>query len=161
MQEIAHLIISSTSLDFIMAARVLLLVALTGLFAAGWNSDCPQAADPTLAAVVHRPEFQSVAGEFREERKVSGVSQSATVSAEFDTAAIVLPELIAPGTYRVVDGNGRVGWITIAPGAQAAVAINEPKPFYNSQSESGCWYFIRVTAAPVIAVPQTGDAVRR
>lgn len=144
-----------------MAARVLLLMALTGLFAAAWNSDCPEAAN-SLQAFTTRPwESKTIVGEHGEEWMVSEISQTIAISRELDPSAVLVPTLIASGTYRVVDAEGRVGWITIPAGDQSAFTIDEPKPFYNSQSESGCWYFIRVTAAPLIAAPQTGDAVLR
>ena len=144
-----------------MAARVLLLMALTGLFAAAWNSDCPETANSLQAFTTRPPESKTIVGEYGQEWMVSEISQNITISQEFDPSAVSLPELIAPGTYRVVDAQGRVGWITIPAVDQSAFAIDEPEPFYNSQSESGCWYFIRVTAAPLIAAPQTGDAVLR
>lgn len=144
-----------------MAARVLLLIALTGLFAAAWNSDCPEAANSLEAFTIRPPESNPVVGKHGQERMVSEISQTITISQEFDPSAVSLPELIAPGTYRVVDAQGRVGWITIPAVDQSAFSIDAPEPFYNSQSESGCWYFIRVTATPLIAAPQTGDAVLR
>jgi hypothetical protein len=148
-------------LEFIMAARVLLLMALTGLFAAAWNSDCPEAANSLQAFTIRPPESKAVVGEHRQEWMGSEISQTITLSQEFDPSAVSLPELIAPGTYRVVDSQGRVGWISIPAVDQSAFAIEEPESFYNSRSESGCWYFIRVTAAPLMAAPQTGDTVLR
>ena len=92
---------------------------------------------------------------------VSEISQAITISPEFDLAAVSLPERIAPGTYRLVDAQGRVGWITIPAADQSALTTGEPEPFYNSQSASGRWYFIRVATAPLIADPQTRDAILR
>ena len=144
-----------------MAARVLLLIALTGLFAAAWNSDCPEAASSPQTFTTRPPESKAVLGEHGDEWMVSEINQTIAISREFDTSAVLLPTLIAPGTYRVVDAEGRVGWVTIPAGDQSAFAIEEPAPFYKSQSQSGCWYFIRVAVAPLIAAPQTGDAVLR
>lgn len=144
-----------------MAARVLLLMALTGLFAAAWNSDCPEAANSLRASVARPSNPEIVAGEDGRELMVLEVSQSITISREFDPSAVSLPELIAPGTYRVVDAQGRVGWITIPADSQLALTTDEPEPFYASQSESGRWYFIRVAAAPLMAAPQIGGAVLR
>lgn len=144
-----------------MAARVLLLMALTGLFAAAWNSDCPEGENSIQAFTIRPPESKAVVGEHGQEWVVSEISQTITISQEFDPSTVSLPELIAPGTYRVVDAQGRVGWVSIPAVDQPAFAIAEPEPFYNSQSESGCWYFIRVAAAPLMAAPQTGDAVLR
>ena len=144
-----------------MAARVLLLMALTGLFAGAWNSDCPKAVNSLQEFTTRPPESKTIVGEHGQEWMVSEISQTITISREFDTSSVLLPALITSGTYRVVDAEGRVGWITIPVGDQSAFTIDEPKPFYSSQSEFGCWYFIRVTAAPLIAAPQTGDAVLR
>ncbi len=144
-----------------MPARVLLLIALTGLFAAAWNSDSPQAANSPFASSVVRPESKSYAAEDSQEWNVSEVSQSVVISHEFDQLAVSLPESIAPGTYRVVDAQGRVGWVTIPINDQPETTIGKPEPFYTSQSETGRWYFIRVDAAPIIAATQTGSAVLR
>ena len=152
---------SQTLLDFIMAARVLLLMALTGLFAAAWNSDCPEATSSLQASATSPPESKTVVGANDQEWMVSEISPTITISREFDPTEVLLPKLIVPGTYRVVDAEGRVGWITVPAGDQSEFTIDEPEPFYNSQSESGRWYFIRVTTAPLIAAPQTGDAVLR
>ena len=144
-----------------MAARVLLLMALTGLFAAAWNSDCSEAANSFRASTIRSPKSKTVAGERGRKLMVSEISQALTISPEFDLAAVSLPELIAPGTYRLVDAQGRVGWITIPAADQSALTTGEPEPFYNSQSASGRWYFIRVATAPLIAAPQTPDAILR
>lgn len=144
-----------------MAARVLLLMALTGLFAAAWNSDSPDAANSPLVSSVVRPESQPVAAGYGQEWHVSDVSQTVTISHEFDHFAVSFPESITPGTYRIVDAEGRVGWMTIPVGDQPESASNKPEPFYTSQSETGRWYFIRVEAAPIIAAPHTGGSVLR
>jgi len=144
-----------------MAVRLLLLMTLTGLFAAAWNSDSPQAATPSLAAAVRRPDPKSVAVGLQQEWKASQVSQSVVISHEFGQLAVALPESIAPGTYRVVDPQGRVGWVAIPVEDLPSSAVDEPKPFYISQSEAGGWYFIRVEAAPVMAAPQTSGSVLR
>lgn len=144
-----------------MAARVLLLMALTGTFAAAWNSDSPEAATSRLASAARRPESKSVAPEYSPEWKVSEVSQAVTFSREIDLSTLSLPKSISAGTYRVVDAQGRVGWVTIPANSQSTPTAEESEPFYSSRSEVGRWYFIRVDAAPIIAAPQTGDAVLR
>lgn len=152
---------SQTPLEFIMAARVLLLMALTGLFAAAWNSDCPESATSLQASTTRLPESKTVLAEHGQELMVSEVSQAISISPELDLSADLLPVLIAPGTYRVVDAQGRVGWVTIPADNRFSFTTNELEPFYASQSESGRWYFIRVDVAPLIAAPQTGGEVLR
>ena len=133
-----------------MAVRVLLLMALTGLFAAAWNSDGPAPANSLRASAIRASESQTVAAEHRHELLVSEVSQTITISPKLDLSAVALPELIAPGTYRVVDAQGRAGWVTIPADDRSAFATDGPQPFYTSQSASGRWYFfIRVDAIPV------------
>lgn len=144
-----------------MAVRVLLLMALTGMFAAAWNSDCPKAATSLLTSTVISENSELVTGDYNHEWMVSADSQAITISREFDRFAVSLPESIAPGTYRVVDTQGRVGWMTIPIVDEFALSSDEPESFYTSRSETGHWYFIRVDAAPIIAAPQTGDAVLR
>jgi hypothetical protein len=144
-----------------MAARVLLLMALTGLFAAAWNSDSPQAAAAPQSSLARIPEFENVADELHEGLIVSQTSQVITYSLEFDLAGVSLPELIAPGTYRVIDVQGRVGWMTIPVADQTTIPNDEPETIYTTQSESGRWYFIRVATAPTTTALQTGRAVRR
>lgn len=159
--KVAYRNLSLAPLDLIMAARMLLLMALTGVFAAAWNSDSPEAATSRMASMTRRPEFKSVAEEYRQEWKVSEVSQSVMISREFDLSTVSLPDSIASGTYRVVDFLGRVGWMTIPVNDRSPSTIDDAQPFYSSQSETGRWYFIRVEAAPIIAAPQTDGAVLR
>lgn len=144
-----------------MAARVLLLFAVTGLFAAAWNSDHPDSATSRLASAPSRAKLPPHAATARGDLMVSKSIQVAGLSSEFEPSAIPLPTTITAGTYRIVDAQGRVGWITIPAEGRSEVAAGEPQPLYLSQSETEHWYFIRVQPAPVIAAPQTSDAIRR
>jgi hypothetical protein len=148
-------------LDFIMAARVLLLMAFTGLFAAAWSSDSPEAATTTLAAHARRSKFKLVSEVTRSNRLASESRQAVTYSSEFDLSTVPLPERIPSGTYRVVDAQGRVGWVAIPADNQAAPTANEPERFYSTESAAERWYFIRIDAAPLIAVPKTGETALR
>ena len=142
-----------------MAVRVILLIACTGLFASAWSADRPAAAAPQMAAESRQlPERPAVA-----ERSlvVAEVGRAVSVSTELDVSLVSPPELIAPGTYRVVDTQGRVGWMSIPADNSPERAATEPQPVYSSESASGRWYFIRVEAAPVIASPPEATAVLR
>lgn len=144
-----------------MAARVLLLMAFTGLFAAAWNSDSPAAATTKLAIKVRQSERKLISEDQHWPRFVSETSRAITYSSEFDLSTVRLPERIPSGTYRVVDGQGRVGWITIPADDAATPTAGEADRFFLSESEAGRWYFIRIDAAPLMAVPKTGETVLR
>jgi len=144
-----------------MAARVLLLMALTGLFAAAWNSDRPSVTSAIQPSALRSMETKVIGRVDAQKRIDSKPSQSIADSQEFNPSSVTLPVWIAPGTYRVVDTQGRVGWITIPPVRQNAFTTDEPEPFYASQFESERWYFIRVDPVPLVSVPQkTGTVLR-
>jgi hypothetical protein len=97
-----------------MAVRILLLIVVTGLFATAWNSDRPEAAMRRLASDSRPlPERPASVEIDRDSLMVAEVGHAVSVSAELDVSIVVPPELIAPGTYRVVDAQGRVGWMSI------------------------------------------------
>ncbi len=147
-----------------MPARVLLLITVTGLFATAWSSDHPQAATRQLAsAIAALPERPSSVQSVEHTLAVTEIGHAVSISAELDTSITVLPELISSGTYRVVDAQGRVGWLSVPleNNNSPERAATEPQPVYFSQSASGRWYFVRVEAAPVIASPLEATAVRR
>ena len=147
-----------------MAARVLLLITVTGLFATAWSSDHPEAATRQLAsAAVVLPERPSSAQSVEHTLTVTEIGHAVSVPAELDTSIAMLPELISPGTYRVVDAQGQVGWLCIPLDNDISPerAATESQPVYSTESASGRWYFIRVEAAPVIASPLGSPAVRR
>ena len=145
-----------------MAVRVLLLIAFTGLFATTWNSDRPAAAAPLLAADTrHLPDRPAAVESLHRSLIVAEVGRAVSVSAELDVSSVSPPELISPGTYRVVDAQGQVGWMSIPADNSPERAATEPQPIYSSESANGRWYFVRVEAAPVIASPLEATAGRR
>lgn len=145
-----------------MAVRVLLLIVVTGLFATAWNSDRPEAATRRMASDSRPlPERPASAENDRGSLMVAEVGRAVSVSSELDVSIVVPPELIAPGTYRVVDAQGRVGWMSIPVNNSPEYAGVEPQPIYSHETAKGQWYFIRVEAAPVIASPLEATAVRR
>ena len=145
-----------------MAVRVLLLIGFTALFATAWNSDRPAAATPRLTADTrHVPDRPASTKKTDGSLAVSEVGQIISMSAELDVSIVSPPELISPGTYRVVDAQGRVGWMSIPADNNPERAATEPQPIYSSESAHGRWYFVRVEAAPVMASPPEATAVRR
>lgn len=145
-----------------MAVRVLLLISFTGLFAAIWGSDGPGIAGPMLASETQRlPDGPVAVEDIRRTLDVPEVGRAVTITPEFNRSLVTLPEAITAGTYRVVDAQGQVGWMTISTDEQFATADVEIKPLYSSESAHGRWYFIRVEAVPIIASPQAGTAVQR
>ena len=145
-----------------MAVRILLLIAVTGLFATAWSSDRPESSTRRLASDSHPlPDRPSVAESVQRSLVVAEVGRAVSVSAEFDVSIVLLPELISPGTYRVVDAQGRVAWMSIPVDNNPERAATEPQPIYSTESAIGHWYFVRIEAAPVIASPPEATAVRR
>ncbi len=145
-----------------MAVRILMLIAVTGLFATAWSSDHPVAATRRLAAETRlRPDLPRPVENAQQSLVVAEVGRAVSVSTEFDVSVALLPELISPGTYRVVDVQGRVAWMNIPTDNNPERAATEPQPIYSTESTSGRWYFVRVEATPVIASPPEATAVRR
>ena len=145
-----------------MAVRVLLLIVCTGLFASAWNSDRPAEAAQRLAANTRcLPDRPSAADENQISLVVAEVGRAVSASTEFDVSVVLLPELISPGTYRVVDAQGRVAWMSIPVDNNPERAATEPQPVYSTESTIGRWYFVRVEAVLVIASPPEANAVRR
>lgn len=145
-----------------MAVRVLLLIACTGTFAIAWSSDRPEASTRWLVSDNRPlPVRPSAAENFQGSLRVAEVGRTVSVSAELDLSIVVPPELIASGTYRVVDAQGRVGWTSVPVNNSPEHAGIEPQPIYSHETANGHWYFIRVEAAPVIASPLEATASRR
>lgn len=149
-----------------MAARVALLLAFTVFFAVAWESD-QKAEAKVLAAKMRLPEKPALAQESRHTIVISEVSHRVVISSESDFSKCALPEGIIPGTYRVVDGKGSVGWVMIPYEVESqevrADAKSESKnlDFYSSQTSDGRWYFIRAEDAPLIASPRGENSVLR
>lgn len=150
-----------------MAARVALLLAFTGIFAVAWESD-RSSVTITLAAKVRLPERPPLIQEVRRDPVISQISRGITISSESDFSRCVLPDGILPGTYRVIDEQGAVGWTTIQSGdgsqedaSRADKGSQKTVDFFVSQSPKGRWYFIRIEAAPALATPQTDHPILR
>lgn len=137
-----------------MAARILLLFAATGLFAAAWDSDRPLrvATDGDLVPqLLNRPAHQ---GPAVSAVPLSKSSANVAISSEFDPGRMTLPASMAPGTYRVIDARGRVGWLSV-PGPENLPTPSHTQPaVYTSRSDHGDWFFIRIDPAPMIAAPR-------
>lgn len=145
-----------------MAVRVLLLIACTGLFATAWSSDRPEAATRRLTSESRSlPVLPSPFENVQRSLVVAEVGRAVSVSTELDVSIVLLPELISPGTYRVVDAQGRVAWMSIPVDNNPERAATEPQAMYSTESASGRWYFIRVDSALVIASPPEATAVLR
>ena len=149
-----------------MAARVALLLAFTSFFAVAWESD-QKAEAKAIAAKAGRSDQTLFAQEATREIVISQVSRGIAISSESDFSQCLLPDGIRPGTYRVVDDRGSVGWTTIFPDrdlldgpANADVEMKKVELF-TSQSSAGRWYFIRVEAAPVMASPREEHSILR
>lgn len=144
-----------------MAARVALLIAFTGFFASIWGSDRP----PTPASVTAQrlPNRPSMIEDIRESLVVSPVSRGLVISSESDFTNCVLPEGLPSGTYRVIDEQGRVGWLSLPADDKATdrSVTQSAEDVYVRRSPKGRWHFIRIAAAPVIAANPEDQPVRR
>ncbi len=150
-----------------MAARVALLMAFTGLFAAAWSSDQPPTAAVVTGANARRPpDRPAIVEDIRRPLSISPVRRGVAVSSEADFSDCVLPEGIQPGRYRVIDEQGSVGWLTLPADTTDDVRAGGPvasqsENFYVSQSTRGRLYFIRVEAAQDITAIPAEQPVRR
>ena len=113
----------------------------------------------------------SLSRDFQESRRdpiISQISRGIAISSESDFSRCVLPDGILPGTYRVIDERGSVGWTTIQSGdgsqedaSRADQESQKSADLFVSQSPKGRWYFIRIEAAPSLATPQVDHPVLR
>ncbi len=124
-----------------MAARVLLLLTCTTLFAAAWESDRPRTA-------------RSVAFGVRRQRELN------VTSPDTDFSRCVIPVDLVQGQYRVIDSHGQVGWLIVPPADDQETVRLRPD-VVTSQSAQGRWHFIRVTDANVIATTPAKTSSRR
>lgn len=149
-----------------MAARVALLLAFTGFFAVAWESD--QKAEAKILLTKSRLPEKPILGQKKQlEMTTFQVGQGLIISSESDFSGCTIPEIIVPGTYRIVDAKGAVGWITIPERylilGNTSEGSDQPekRDFFTSQTSGGRWYFIRTEAAPVIAAPQAENSILR
>ena len=150
-----------------MAARVALLLAFTGIFATAWESD-RSPVTTMLAAKPRLPERPPLIQEARRDPIISQISRGIAISSESNFSRCVIPDGILPGTYRVNDERGSVGWTTIHSGdgsqedaSRADKGSQKTADLFVSQSPKGRWYFIRIEAAPSLATPQVDHPVLR
>ena len=120
-----------------MAARVALLILVTGLFAALWSGD-----HPDQSAQVRRPSKQEIRLDY--DREPSSNQSLSLSQSEF---AAPLPEGITAGTYLVADRFGGTRIRVVLNGeVGSVVAIPEQKlvNHYSVESRRGRWHYVRI-----------------
>ncbi len=132
-----------------MAARVALLILVTGLFAAIWSGD-----HPDQLAQARRQSKQEIRFDYDRE---SGTNQS--ISSSGSQFAAPLPEGISAGTYLVADrlGSTRIRVVTKGDvGAMVAVPSEKRVNHYSVESRDGRWHYIRIesSSSDQAAVPE-------
>ncbi len=128
-----------------MNARVFLLLLVTGLFMAAWNSD--QAAEQQFLAQRAQRRAAMAVVESDVPRTVpaaiAALSQpqlTSHVAVPTPVVSQFRPDGMAGGTYRAVSESGVTFELTVANGAEVPV-----REFYVADSPQGQrWYFIRV-----------------
>ena len=133
-----------------MAARVALLILVTGLFAALWSGD-----HPDRLASAQRPPKQEIRLDYDREP-----SPSQSLSSPVSQIAPPLPDGIAEGTYLVADRFGGTR-IRVVPKGEAGSLVEVPGrkliSHYSVESNQGRWHYIRIepTAGDQAAVPES------
>ena len=134
----------------IMAARVALLLLVTGLFAALWSGD-----HPDQLAQGRRPSKQEIRLDYDREPVTNQV-----ISLSGTQIVAPLPQGIAAGTYLVADqlggtrirvvSKGEVGSVIEVPGQKI---VNH----YSVETRHGRWHYIRIeqSASGQAAVPES------
>jgi len=128
-----------------MNARVFLLVVVTGLFMAAWNSD--QEAEQQFLA--QRAQLRAAATLAQADNAMPGIDSShvqtvirhpATVTPVRPVVSQFRPDGLAAGSYRAVGENGVTFELTVESSANAT-----KREFYVADSPAGVrWYFIRL-----------------
>jgi hypothetical protein len=151
--------------------RLLLLVAVTALFARTWSVNSGRHVDSVSRA---RPAVSQNLGPWHSihpvrrpviaTQPVSITTQHAVQGEEIwtvETSPIALPDGIAPGLYRVVDDAGRVARLEIAGGQQRGAGSHSvPADFHMTTIGGRRWYFIRLQPTTVTgAIRQVPAAV--
>jgi hypothetical protein len=121
----------------IMAARVALLILVTGLFAALWSGD-----HPDCVANAVQPMKQKIRMDY--ERKPS---DDHSISLRQTRMTPPLPEEVAAGTYLVADQFGRTCTLIVSP-QEVKSEIEVPERailnHYSFESNEGRWHYIRI-----------------
>lgn len=132
-----------------MNARVFLLLIVTGLFMAAWNSD--QAAEQQfLAQRAQKRAAMAVVESDRHGMSTPSVGQNshhAQLTAHIPESHTAVcrfqPDGMAAGVYRAVSETGVTFELTVT-----AAASQTPREFYVADSPDGRrWYFVRIQTA--------------
>lgn len=160
-----------------MAARVLLLFAFTGLFATAWSFDQPpvsatglaKRADVLPAVVTHAQAVDQVDVVPADSKRIEPILEVRPVTnvanlKQLDVSLCKLPDGITPGSYRVVDQQGRTGWMSLTLDdltSQGMLSGADSFDMYVSREDRNVWYFIRVDLREVIATVPEGSTTLR
>ncbi len=148
-----------------MAARVTLLILVTGAFAAMWSGDHPDVIKPAKSAPMKRNSRQDALPNRREETPTHADPQARRLNRDGKLLAVEsgisapLPRGIVAGTYLVADQFGRTEIRVIHPQEVASVKIDHagPSSHYLVEAHSARWHFIRLEAS---RDPQTATIPR-
>lgn len=146
--------------------RLLLLAVVIGLFVRAWSTNDGlkrrglarhrAAAVQTVALRNDRPAVQIVrVPAERDVTEVAGHEEHWTVA----NCPIPLPAGIVPGTYRVIDDQGRVARLTVVAEDMATQSSSQTQvetEFFMINAPQSRWYFVRLKTAPLAA--RTGAA---
>ncbi|MEI8018536.1 MAG: hypothetical protein WCH39_10090 [Schlesneria sp.] len=132
-----------------MAARVALLILVTGLFAALWSGD-----HPDQSAQVRRPSKQEIRLDYEREP-----SSNQSLSRSQSELAAPLPEGITAGTYLVADRFGGTRIRIVLKGEVGSVFASEEKlvNHYSVESRRGRWHYVRIepSSGEQAAIPES------
>jgi len=139
----------------IMAARVTLLILVTGAFAAMWSGDHPDVMKPVKPAPMKRDSRQDALPHRRQETPTDAYPQARRPNREGTMLAVEirnvapLPTGIVAGTYLIADQFGRTEIRVIHPREVAPVTIDHagPSSHYFVEAHSARWHFIRIEAS--------------
>jgi hypothetical protein len=128
-----------------MNARVFLIVVLTGLFMAAWNSDqtaeqqfLAQRAEMRAAMAVAQYHDQSTA--VSSEVMPASVANSHSVPPAGSMESTFRPEEMAAGSYRAVNEHGVTYEFTVQPESAGSA-----RDFYVADDPNGVrWYYVRI-----------------
>lgn len=152
-----HFYLLSAMETVIMAARVTLLILVTGAFAAMWSGDHPQEIKPTKPAQTKSDFRQDALPNRRQETPTDVHPQARRLIREGALLALgtpteaPLPVGIVAGTYLVADQFGRTEIRVIHPQeVPNRVKINRApaaSQHYMVEVHSARWHFIRIEAS--------------
>ena len=133
-----------------MAARVALLILVTGLFAALWSGDHPE-----QMASTQRPVKQKIRLDYDREP-----STTQTLSLSSNPVPAPLPDGITAGKYLVADRFGGTHIRVVSTGDVGSVADVPGRDIvthYSVESHKGRWHYIRIepTARDQASVPES------